>query len=62
MDWTKLGKMTANCLESEIFRDSKLDWSNWLYFSFFSVCSFFRLLVTVRYCITVAFVYSRLTY
>ena len=28
MDWTGLGQMTANCLESEIFRDSKLDWSN----------------------------------
>jgi len=47
MDWTGLGQMTANCLESEIFRDSKLDWSNklWLYFSFFG------LLVNVRYCI-----------
>jgi len=62
MDWTELGQMTANCLESEIFTDSKLDWSNRLYFSFFSVCSFFILLVYVRYCITVAFVYSRFSY
>ena len=38
MDWTGLGQMTANCLESEIFRDSKLDWSNKLCILAFSVC------------------------
>ena len=56
MDW--IGSICGrNCLESEIFRlEAGLVWSNklWLYFSFFSVCSFLRLLVHVRYCITMA--------
>ena len=38
MDWTGLGQMTANCLESEIFSDSKLDWSNSDCILAFSVC------------------------
>ena len=38
MDWTGLGQMTDNCLESEIFRDSKLDWSNSDCILAFSVC------------------------
>jgi len=54
--WTRIGFIhgldwigsddRSNCLETEIFRDSKLDWPNklWLYFSFFSVCSSSRLL------------------